>query len=359
MTHVSYTPHRYAQIFPRRPQSDIIKYLENASPDELSRPVLVFEGAILEGDHRRNEMHARYADVQYEEFDGTHAAALAVVLKDHAGRDDLNLGQRAATEVLYYNLVEEIDQSGYQGDIPETGLLVSPTAVQQASELLHKAPRLAYAVHRGELTLSKAMNELKCGELQDRVGWFPPCKISVVLADLSRDNLEDLLAIGPAVASQLSQISTLVLAVPFRDLTDGLKVVRALGYRLVTSTICGITDAVGEETHELVLVGENHDFGCHHSYHTSIEADTATREQALAQFAEKFRMSKDMVALCTGALEGWISWPPPQADDDADHVGRPFHGMATSDRSSRPTGKKVKEVLPPGCTDQVDELELT
>lgn len=107
-TDLGYSEHRYAKLF-RVADSDDQAYLRDSiKRSGLIEPIMLFEGAILDGRHRYKACIITGTEPRFEEFTGTHEEAVRYVLGKNLARRQLKAGERAAAILMAEEWVGEL-----------------------------------------------------------------------------------------------------------------------------------------------------------------------------------------------------------------------------------------------------------
>jgi uncharacterized small protein (DUF1192 family) len=124
-----------------------------------SSPVILYEGAVLDGWHRYQAAIAGGLEPVFEQFDGSREDAIALVMDAHTRRD-WSKSQRALAEV---KLVEWSAKKPEPGSGSKTEAQMAEAAgvdertIRQAKTVVRNAiPQVQEAVHGGDLSLKRA-----------------------------------------------------------------------------------------------------------------------------------------------------------------------------------------------------------
>jgi hypothetical protein len=96
-----YEFHPYANIFPLMAADEESTLREDIRKHGLLKPILLFEGKILDGRNRYRQCAAVSVEPRYEEFIGTKRESLDLVRSLNLCRRDLTSSQRAACSLEY------------------------------------------------------------------------------------------------------------------------------------------------------------------------------------------------------------------------------------------------------------------
>jgi hypothetical protein len=143
----------------------------------LRTPIVRYQGKILDGRNRLSACEEASVQPRFEDFTGTDAEALALVLSLNAARRDMTNAQRTITAARLWT---QSNANGYSkggrpkkgkpGDIPPVSLRqlerifrTDHKTIQLARDLLKGAPDLAEQVSQNLLSIKEA-----CQQMEDR-----------------------------------------------------------------------------------------------------------------------------------------------------------------------------------------------
>lgn len=199
-----YLPHAFADLFPTMADDELAALKADLTVHGLRQPIVLFEGAILDGRNRYRACREAGVTVRFEQFFGVEDDALAFVLSTNLHRRHLSAGQKAALalgiEALEAERAKERQRSQAKSWIDndiaeiykaESGQVeaILPQAperqdqardiaakrvgcaaryVQDAKAVKDQAPDLFEKVRSGATTLPKAKKEIKRREREKR-----------------------------------------------------------------------------------------------------------------------------------------------------------------------------------------------
>jgi hypothetical protein len=164
-----YEPHALAKLFPLMPASDIKELADDIKERGLQVPITLFEGKILDGQHRQEACAIAGVKPRYEIYKGNDP--LGFVIAANIKRRHLTPSQKAM-------LAAEIAKLPHGGDRTSTdvkkqdanlqlarskvaeSLDISPRSVASASKILAESPALAKQVRDGKITVHAAEEKL-------------------------------------------------------------------------------------------------------------------------------------------------------------------------------------------------------
>lgn len=91
-----YLPHAFADLFPTMADDELAALKADLTVHGLRQPIVLFEGAILDGRNRYRACREAGVTVRFEQFFGVEDDALAFVLSTNLHRRHLSAGQKAA-----------------------------------------------------------------------------------------------------------------------------------------------------------------------------------------------------------------------------------------------------------------------
>ncbi len=168
-------------------------------------PIIVFDGAILDGRHRYNAAHELGLNPAAEEFKGTEAEAARLLLRS-INRRDLTAGQRAmigaglelhfaerakgrqrdvggaktavaASQSALGKIAQSVSPPKRARDEAAKAAGVSGRSVQDAKFVAYKSPELAAKVKAGTVSLSAANKQIRQGPPPPKPKPAPPPKV--------------------------------------------------------------------------------------------------------------------------------------------------------------------------------------
>jgi hypothetical protein len=164
-------PHPFAEMFPLMNAEELQSLAADIAANGLRQKGVKYQGMVLDGRNRQAACLKAGVEMEFEEFTGDDAAALALVVSLNSQRRDLEPGQRAVVAAKAWGL------NGYsKGGRPDKKkLLETPTIsirqvarqfkvsekpIMQARDLLAEAPDLARKVEMRKISLNEAYKEL-------------------------------------------------------------------------------------------------------------------------------------------------------------------------------------------------------
>lgn len=158
-----YEAHELANIFPLIEGDEFDKLVDDIKTNGLLNPIVLYEGKILDGRNRFNACLEAGIEPLFVEYDGN--SPREYVLSLNLTRRHLTESQRALVSAKLANLKgrRKVDESVHFSNAEASNLLnVGKTIVKQAKVVLREAPQEDIeAIERGELTVNKAIGNLK------------------------------------------------------------------------------------------------------------------------------------------------------------------------------------------------------
>ncbi len=157
---MEYRFHPLADIFPMLPYDELQALADDIAANGLHEPVVLFEGAILDGRNRYAACIAAGLPCEFSEYTGTDPLAYVVSL--NLKRRHLNESQRAMVAARLANMPkgrpsENASIEAFSQPVAADLLNVSRAGVQRARGVLdHGEPELIDAVDRGDIAVSRA-----------------------------------------------------------------------------------------------------------------------------------------------------------------------------------------------------------
>ena len=165
--------HPLANIFPLMDGSDFRELVEDIRSHGLREPVVIHEGAVLDGRNRQRACAAAQVPIRYEPFSGSDPVAFVISM--NLRRRHLNESQRAMVAQKLANLAhgQRADLAGREANLPllPSANTTFPVTTSEAAELLnvsersvrsaravaeHGIPELNQKVERDEVSVSAA-----------------------------------------------------------------------------------------------------------------------------------------------------------------------------------------------------------
>lgn len=163
--------HPLAQLFPMIEGEAFASLVEDVKANGVRRPVVMYEGKILDG--RNRYLAAREAGVGYPVAEFTGDDPVAYVVSENIHRRHLTESQRAMVakklETTRHGGVRQGQDANLHLDRAGAAhlLSVSPRSVATAATVLdHGAPELVAAVEAGQVTVSAAAEVAKLPEAE-------------------------------------------------------------------------------------------------------------------------------------------------------------------------------------------------
>jgi hypothetical protein len=159
-------------LFPLIEGNDFDRLVEDVRQNGVVEPIILYEGAILDGRNRYRAALAADARCPLVQFDGEDP--LAFVLSKNLHRRHLNESQRAMIAAKIATLKDGQQQVGKFADVPTQAeaakaLHVSERSVRDAAAVRdHGALELREAVERGEIRVSEAAQIARVKEDEQR-----------------------------------------------------------------------------------------------------------------------------------------------------------------------------------------------
>jgi len=161
-----YEAHELANIFPLIEGDEFDKLVDDIKTNGLLNPIVLYEGKILDGRNRFNACLEAGIQPLFVEYDGD--SPREYVLSLNLTRRHLTESQRALVSAKLANLQAgnpnlQSDESVQLTNLDASKLLnVGTTITKQAKVVLREAPQEDIeAIERGELTVNKAIGNLK------------------------------------------------------------------------------------------------------------------------------------------------------------------------------------------------------
>jgi ParB-like chromosome segregation protein Spo0J len=165
------TRHPLSAMFGDMPAEDLHKLAASIAAHGLAHPIVVFDGAVLDGWHRYLACRSAKVEPRCEVFEGDERAALRFVLQENAERRHMSEAQkiRLAKEVTHWQ-TDRAQRGGDRRSIkpPQDGLVpiaaaevaeaagVSVRSVERHTAVERKAPALLPHVEKGVIGLKSA-----------------------------------------------------------------------------------------------------------------------------------------------------------------------------------------------------------
>jgi N6-adenosine-specific RNA methylase IME4 len=172
--------HEYANLFPMMGKEELAGLCDDMFNHGYDHrfPIVLFDNKILDGRNRQLAADTIGVLPRYVEYEGTDSEALEFVIRCNLHRRHLNESQRAMVGARLATM-----RSGDRTDIepclnlskvsqPEAASLlnVSRSTVQFAKQVIERGtPELIAAVERGEIAVSRAIQEIKRAEVITRL----------------------------------------------------------------------------------------------------------------------------------------------------------------------------------------------
>lgn len=171
-------PHRFATIFPLIDSDELHALADDIKINGLRRPIVIFNGEILDGRNRLRACEIAGVEPTFETFDGDDSAALRLVTSENLTRRHLSVSQRSMIAARIRSLILGDNQhtDGVSQVEAANQLNVSRRAAQTAAKVVEKGvPELAALVDSGAVAVSAA----------------------AAVADLPADRQAEVVAAGP------------------------------------------------------------------------------------------------------------------------------------------------------------------
>lgn len=165
--------HPAADIFPPMGVDDFRALVEDIRLYGQREPITLWRGQVIDGRHRlRACVELERAPIT-RTWDGPEGGIVAYVISCNLHRRHLNESQRAMVAARIATLGEGRPEKTAQGcAVSQTGaaalLNVSRRSVQSARQVIERAPDLAPAVERGEITVTEAARQIKERQREQR-----------------------------------------------------------------------------------------------------------------------------------------------------------------------------------------------
>lgn len=144
--------HPLADLFPPLSEADLVALTDDIAANGLLHPIVVFQGKILDGRHRRIACGRSGVTPRFEEFPGDEAAAVEYVRSVNLLRRHMSTSQKAMIAVKLAALVEGLTQREAANQMG-----ISRRQVSYAAEVVHRGvPELVDGITRGDLTVGTA-----------------------------------------------------------------------------------------------------------------------------------------------------------------------------------------------------------
>ena len=163
---IEYEYHEDANIFPLIEGEEFEKLVDDIKANGLLNPIVLYEGKILDGRNRYNACNSAGVEPNFIEYDGD--SPREYVLSLNLTRRHLTESQRALVSARLSNTkhggnrINQETNSSF--DIVKSSKLlnVGTSITKQAKVVLREAPQEDIeAIERGELTVNKAIGNLK------------------------------------------------------------------------------------------------------------------------------------------------------------------------------------------------------
>ena len=145
--------HPYAEIFPMLGEAELASLTEDVKANGLREPIVLFDGAILDGRNRQRACEMAGVEPRFETFEGTQEAALAYVLSRNVHRRHLSESQRAMSA----GRLTRVPIGTPSWETAAKQLNVARRSVARALKVLTQGvPELAAAVDSDKIAVSDA-----------------------------------------------------------------------------------------------------------------------------------------------------------------------------------------------------------
>lgn len=244
---LKYPPHKLALIFPRPSAEEQDKLTDHIRRNGLQEPVILFEGAILDGVSRATSclklgIQPRYCEFMHLSPEIKEAGPLAFVTGRNLVRRHLTPSQRAmvGAELLAAGKKMLAERTGMpvvideEGAAPKRGrgrpkgkraeevaaaMGVSTRSVERAARVLKENPRKAAAIKAGETTVAKEAEKLSATDMKKAQRAAALSRIALVCGEEMAEAVErgdrlkthtDLMAFTAHPDEEMRQIGGLV-----------------------------------------------------------------------------------------------------------------------------------------------------
>lgn len=151
--------HPYAEVFPLLEGEAFDELVADIRTHGLREPIWTFAGRILDGRNRYRACQKAGIDPDFRAFEGTDAAALALVVSANMHRRQLTDVQRqlAAARITSLSVGANQHTEGVSIETASKAMKVSTAGTKRAKKVIEKGSKpLQQAVEKGEIAISKA-----------------------------------------------------------------------------------------------------------------------------------------------------------------------------------------------------------
>ena len=362
---MTYDFHRYANIFPLLEGEAFERLAADILDNGLIEPVVLYDGAILDGRNRYRACQHVGVPARFVEYDGDNP--LGFVISKNRHRRHLTSSQLAAIAVQQEELMTELaaeararmvagvaanpSKTFYEGNgkaIEKTAALfgTNPQYVNDAKRLKEAAPDLLQQVAIGELTIPEAKREHQHRERQERRAEIleavkdtplapPEPPYTLIYADppwryehvrterRAIENQYPTMALDDNCALPVQDIAdedcVLFLWATNPKLAEAMDVIRAWGFTYRTNMVW-VKDKIGmgyyaRQQHELLLVAVKGAPGAlmpEDRQSSVIEAPRTEHSRKPDEFyaliERLYPLSKKVELFARAPREGWAAW---------------------------------------------------
>lgn len=362
---MTYDFHRYANIFPLMEGEAFERLAADILDNGLIEPVVLYDGAILDGRNRYRACQHVGVPARFVEYDGDNP--LGFVISKNRHRRHLTSSQLAAIAVQQEELMAELAaearaRQGTRTDLPEifqesavngetsdhvADLFgTNPRYIYDAKRLKEAAPDLLQQVAIGELTIPEAKREHKERERQERRAEIleavkdtplaPPAPPYTLIYADPPWRYEHVRTESRAIENQYPTMALEdICALPVQDIADedcvlflwatnpklaeAMDVIRAWGFTYRTNMVW-VKDKIGmgyyaRQQHELLLVAVKGAPGApmpEDRQSSVIEAPRTEHSKKPDEFytliERLYPLSKKVELFARAPREGWAAW---------------------------------------------------
>ncbi len=167
---MSYEPHPFALLFPAM-DADAFSYFVASVREGLQNPIVLYQGKVLDGVQRQKACSLAGVEPHYIQFLELPEAIrkrgpLTYVVAQNLHRRHMDASQKALAAAKIANMPQGRPQKGADLHLISVSQAahtfnVSSRSVKAATKLIRVAPEKVAAVEKGEISVTKALRQLK------------------------------------------------------------------------------------------------------------------------------------------------------------------------------------------------------